>query len=126
MIPDLHISQEPKTLLIDLSPLFPVPKVIPPEAAQLPNESRRFWRDVTAAITARDFGRATKLKQAIEQRQREKAEQRRVTNAEWRPRFFAGAVTPIGRPDLTEEGRQALEGLEREDYRLEENKELGA
>ena len=118
--------QDPKSLLIDLEPLLPAPKIIPPEADQLPNESRRFWRDVTAAILGRDFGQATKLKQAIEQRQREKAEERRQTNTEWHPRFFAGAVTPAGRPDLTDDGRAALQGLETDRLHLDPNNELGA
>ena len=45
---------------------------------------------------------------------------------EWKPRFFREAVTQDGRPDLTEEGRKALEGLQREDYALVESEVTGA
>ena len=81
---------------------------------------------MTAAITSKEFSQATKLKQAIEQRQRDRVEARRATNTEWRPRFFTGAVTPVGRPDLTDDGRAALKGLEADDFHLEEKAELGA
>ncbi|KAL2059387.1 hypothetical protein ABVK25_000680 [Lepraria finkii] len=65
------------SLLIDLKPLFPLPKIIPPLEKQLPNESQRFWASVTAAIKGKQFNEATKLKQELEERQREKANQRK-------------------------------------------------
>ncbi|KAK0517232.1 hypothetical protein JMJ35_000387 [Cladonia borealis] len=118
-------SKDP-TLLLDLKPLFPSPKIIPPLASQLPNESLRFWAPVTTAIKSKRFAEATKLKQELEERQREKATQRKERNVEWKPRFFREAVTQDGRPDLTEEGRKALEGLQREDYALVESEVTGA
>jgi hypothetical protein len=99
---------------------------VPPEAQQLPNESRRFWRDVTQAILAREYGRATALKQQLEEAQRAKAAARARRGDEWRPRFFTGATTPVGRPELTAEGRAALEGLHAGDYRLQPAAETGA
>ena len=105
---------------------MPEPKIIPPESDQLPNESRRFWKDVTASILDKQYNQANTLKQEIEERQRRKAGIRKDEGREWKPRFFAGAVTPIGRPDLTEDGRKAIEGLQKDDFRLEENKETGA
>ncbi|MCJ1452751.1 hypothetical protein MMC28_003094 [Mycoblastus sanguinarius] len=113
-------------LLIDLKPLFPTPKIIPPLDQQLPNESRRFWAAVTTAIKSKQFTEATKLKQELEERQREKATERKEKNEEWRPRFFTNAVTTNGKPDLTDDGRKALEGLQAEDYGLRESEVTGA
>ena len=113
-------------ILVDLKPLFPVPKIIPPEVDQLPKESRRFWHDVTAAIHNRQYGVATKLKTELEERQREKVVMRRDQNAEWKPRFFTGSVTPVGKPELTEEGKLALKGLHEGNYRLQESLVTGA
>ncbi|CAF9911145.1 MAG: hypothetical protein GOMPHAMPRED_007322 [Gomphillus americanus] len=113
-------------LLIDLDPLIPEAKTIPPEADQLPNESKRFWKDVTQAIVSKQYETGNKLKQDIEKRQRDKAAERKEASREWRPRFFTGAVTPVGRPDLTDDGRRAIDGLGKGDYKLTENEEYGA
>ncbi|KAF7503353.1 hypothetical protein GJ744_003959 [Endocarpon pusillum] len=109
-----------KHLLVDLTPLVPVPKTVPPEEDQLSNESRRFWKDVTDAISNKQYGEATRVKQALEQQQRDKAEERKARNEEWKPRYFAGAVVPKGRPDLSKEGQAALKGLQEGKYRLED------
>jgi hypothetical protein len=108
-------------LLVDIVPLFPIPKMVPPEEDQLPNESRKFWSEVTAAIAAKQYGLATKLKHDLEERQREKAAIRKQMDQEWRPRFFTGTVAPSGKPDLTEEGRQVLKGLHEGNFKLEES-----
>lgn len=125
-----HISfdislQEP-VMLVDLHRLFPVPKIIPPESEQLPNESLRFWRDVTQAIVSRQYGAATKLKTELEERQRDKAAARKAQDEDWKPRFFTGSVTPVGKPELTEDGRMAMKGLEKGNYHLEESLVTGA
>jgi len=116
---------EPR-LLIDVAPLFPVAKIAPPEQYQLPNESRRFWSQVTTAILEKQYGQATKFKHEIEDRQRQKAAERKEKSEEWKPRFFTGAVTPLGKPHLTEEGKQVLKGLAEDDFYLEESKVMGA
>jgi hypothetical protein len=121
----LTASQE-KHQIIDLAPLFPEAKIVPPIEEQLPNESRRFWKDVTAAILNKQYSLATHLKTEIEERQRAKAAERKAKEADWQPRFFTGAVTPVGKPDLTPDGRAVLKGLHEDNYALEENKELGA
>jgi hypothetical protein len=113
-------------LLIDLSPLQVAPKVIPPTEKQLPNESLKFWSGVTEAINSRQFSRATTLKQELEERQREKAKQRQEQGVEWKPRFFTGSVTPLGKPDLTEEGVEVLKALQRGEWDLKENEVTGA
>ncbi|KZF21925.1 hypothetical protein L228DRAFT_211946, partial [Xylona heveae TC161] len=115
-----------KRLLIDISPLWPAPKIIPSTEDQLPNESRMFWAGVTDAIVNKEYSKATQLKQELEERQRQKAADRKAKNEEWQPRFFTGAVTPVGRPELTKDGEEALRGLHEGKYHLEPNAELGA
>jgi hypothetical protein len=112
--------------LIDLSPLFVAPKVLPPIETQLPNESLKFWSGVTEAITTKQFSRATTLKQELEERQREKARERESSGTTWQPRFFTGAVTPLGKPELTQDGREVLDGLHQGKFELKENQILGA
>ncbi|CAO2656273.1 Nn.00g050760.m01.CDS01 [Neocucurbitaria sp. VM-36] len=120
------IPEKERHLIIDLAPLNPVPKVVPPLEEQLPNESLKFWESVTNAIVGKQFSLATTLKTEIEEKQRAKAAERKAENREWQPRFFTGAVTPVGRPDLTEDGEEALKGLHSESYKLAENKEYAA
>ncbi|KAL8633642.1 hypothetical protein Q9189_000590 [Teloschistes chrysophthalmus] len=108
-------------LLIDLNPLWPTPKIIPPENQQLPTESRRFWHGVTEAILNKQYGQATKVKQELEERQREKATARKDNGVEFEPRFFTQALMSNGKPELNEEGRRALKGLQENNFHLEEN-----
>ncbi|KAI5205941.1 hypothetical protein AUEXF2481DRAFT_3121 [Aureobasidium subglaciale EXF-2481] len=115
-----------KTLLIDVNPLWPVQKIVPPAEQQLPNESRKFWNSVTEAILSKQYSKATTEKQELEERQRQKAADRKARNVEWSPRFFTGATTPAGFPELTEDGKKVLLGLQNGDYHLEESKETGA
>ena len=95
-------------------------------ANQLPNESRRFWSSVTEAILEKRYKAATDLKTELEERQREKAKEREANNIPWKPRFFTGAVTPLGRPELTSDGRAVLDGMIEDKFALEENKIYGA
>lgn len=118
-------SKEPQ-LLIDITPLFPASKIVPPEEDQLPNESRRFWSEVTAAILEKRYSQATKLKQDLEERQRKEAAARRERNEEWVPRFFTGVVTPPGKPELTEEGKKILRMMHEGNFKLEESRVTGA
>lgn len=111
---------------MDLGPLSIASKVVPPPAAQLPNESRKFWSEVTEAINSRQFSRATSLKQELEERQREKAKERADGGKEWQPRFFTAATTPLGRPDLTSDGKQVLQDMQVEKWALSENEVTGA
>lgn len=113
-------------MLMDVNPLFPIQKIVPPLEQQLPNESRKYWNPVTEAITTKQYSKATQEKTVIEERQREKAADRKARNIEWSPRFFTGATTPAGQPVLTEEGRRAVEGLNKRDYYLEPAAETAA
>jgi hypothetical protein len=111
---------------MDLTPLSVAPKVLPPTDKQLPNESLRFWSGVTDAITSKQFSRATALKQELEERQRVKAKEREEAGTVWQPRFFTGAVTPLGKPELTEEGKEVLKALQEERWELKESTITGA
>jgi len=126
----LYFSVGPKgdaqNLLIDLAPLSVAPKLLPPPTAQLPNESLRFWSSVTEAINSRQYSRATALKQELEERQREKAKEREESGIQWTPRFFVGATSPLGKPELTDEGREALKALQEDRWELSESKVVGA
>lgn len=113
-------------MLVDLKPLFPTAKIVPPEKDQLPNESRKFWAEVTQAILNGQFSQATKLKQELEERQRDKAAERESQNVDWKPRFFTEPLKPKGRPELTDEGRLALRGLQAGDFRLDVSTVMGA
>jgi len=113
-------------LLIDIMPLFPMAKILPPQDQQLSNESLKFWSEVTNSIVNKQFTQATKIKQDIEERQRQRAAERKAKNVEWKPRFFTGAVTPLGKPELTEEGQKVLQGIRSGEYTLEESKVQGA
>jgi oxysterol-binding protein-related protein 9/10/11 len=119
-------SEEDRILLVDVNPLRPIPKTCPPEEEQLPNESRRFWHDVTENITNKQFNAATNKKQELEERQRERAAERKALNKEWKPRFFTTVTESNGRPELTEEGKKAMQGLHDEQWHLEPPEEYGA
>ena len=75
---------------------------------------------------SRQFSRATTLKQELEERQRAKAKEREESGVEWKPRFFVGAVTPLGKPELTTEGKGVLKALQDGRWELSESEVLGA
>ncbi|KAH0845498.1 hypothetical protein AYO21_09595 [Fonsecaea monophora] len=108
-----------KQLLIDLQPLFPVPKSCPPPHEQLPHESRTFWAEVTTAINEKRYSDATRMKQDLEQAQRDKAAKRKDLNVEFKPRFFTSPTEPNGKPELTEYGKEVLAGLEKKEYGID-------
>ncbi|KAA8894482.1 hypothetical protein FN846DRAFT_912862 [Sphaerosporella brunnea] len=115
----LSTDSKEKHLLIDLEPLFPVQKTCPAPEDQLPNESRKMWQQVTEAIHAKDYTRATQLKHEIEEKQREMAAERTEKQIHWKPRFFDDMHERIGQPHLSEEGKKALQGLNTGSYKLE-------
>ena len=113
-------NKEKKEVLVDLQPLFAVPKIVPPLESQLPNESRKFWDPVTKAIINKQYSHATTLKRDIEEKQRVKANERKVSE-EWKSRFFTMQISSDGRPELTEEGKEAIRRLEEKKYELAES-----
>ncbi|KAL8293143.1 hypothetical protein RQP46_000837 [Phenoliferia psychrophenolica] len=63
-------------------------KVVAPEEDQSPNESRRLWSKVTAAIKAKDLDAATDAKTEIEDAQRDSTKEREESGEAFVPRFF--------------------------------------
>jgi len=120
------VPEKDRILLVDVFSMKPLPKIVPPDHKQLPNESRKFWNDVTENIHAKQFSAATSKKQELEERQREKAAERKAQQKEWKPRFFTSVTESNGRPELTEEGKEAMRGLHMEEWHLEEPEEYGA
>ena len=68
--------------LIDIATLHPVPKAVRPLEDQLPTESRKLWDPVTSRLLKKEYSEATKFKQAIEQKQREDAAERKIKGTE--------------------------------------------
>jgi len=121
-------AEDQQIVLLDITPLSVVPKIIPPPENQLPNESRRLWFGVTEAIKLKQFGRATTLKQELEEAQRVKARLREEKGEVWKPRFFVEPLTGEvrGRPDLTDEAKEVLNKLGAGNWELKESQVLGA
>ncbi len=114
-----------KILMIDLNPLEQVPKICPPLEKQLPNESRRFWADVTTAIKNKQFSTATARKQELEETQRARAAQRKGDYKEWMPIYFSTVTEDDGKPHLNNMGKAAMAGMHKNQWDLEIPEEYG-
>lgn len=84
---DVRVGSSPDdskdwNVLLDLNHLNVVPKTVRPLERQLPDESRKLWEKVTNKLVGKEFGEANKYKQAIEQRQREEAAERKKKGVE--------------------------------------------
>jgi len=105
---DLTTIDDEWATLIDISALHAIPKSVRPLEKQLPTESRKLWQEVTSRLLKKDYGEATRLKQAIEQKQRDDAAERKRNSVEFIPKYFEKAIDN-GIPQLTEEGRRIVE-----------------
>ncbi|KAF8734919.1 Oxysterol-binding protein, partial [Rhizoctonia solani] len=94
--------------LVDLSNLAVLPKHVRPVEEQLPNESHRLWEHVTKNLLSKNYSEATRVKQNIEQQQRDDAASRKARNEEFVPVYFEQDISN-GQPVLTAEGRKAVE-----------------
>jgi len=79
---DLPHSDTEYATLVDLTTLQVIPKIVRPLEKQLPNESRKLWRNVTENLVNKEYSEATKEKHAIEQRQRDEAAERKRKGVE--------------------------------------------
>jgi len=61
------------------------------EAKQQPNESRKLWTEVTAALRAKDMDKATSSKAGIEEAQRQAKQDRADKGQRFEGKYFAGA-----------------------------------
>ncbi|CAE6442117.1 unnamed protein product [Rhizoctonia solani] len=94
--------------LVDLAALAVLPKQVRPVEEQLPNESHRLWEHVTKNLLSKNYNEATRVKQNIEQKQRDDAAARKAKNEEFVPVYFEPDISN-GQPVLTAEGRKAIE-----------------
>ncbi|CAE6482154.1 unnamed protein product [Rhizoctonia solani] len=94
--------------LVDLSNLAVLPKHVRPVEEQLPNESHRLWEHVTKNLLSKNYSEATRVKQNIEQQQRDDTASRKARNEEFVPVYFEQDISN-GQPVLTAEGRKAVE-----------------
>lgn len=60
-----------------------MPKTVRDIPDQLPNESRRLWEGVTTHLLSKEYGEATRIKQVIEQEQRDLAAARKKKGEVW-------------------------------------------
>lgn len=90
-----------------------VPKQVRPLEGQLPDESRKLWEGVTSNLLKKEFSEATRIKQAIEQKQRDIAAERKRTNQPFVPVYFDADISS-GAPILTSEGRKVMDEMIRE------------
>ena len=90
-----------------------VPKQVRPIEVQLPNESRRLWDGVTTNLLKKEFSEATRIKQTIEQKQRDLAAERKRANQPFVPVYFDADISS-GIPSLTAEGRKVVDEMSQE------------
>ncbi|KAG7141341.1 Oxysterol-binding protein-like protein 1 like [Verticillium longisporum] len=111
---------EARFTIIDLLPLNVAPKVVPPADKQQEYESLSLWGGVTEAIHAKQFGKATQVKQELEERQREKAREREAAGTTWQPVFFQQVTGNGGQPVLTEKGREVLKRAQQAEWNIDD------
>nr|CAI5867801.1 unnamed protein product [Callosobruchus analis] len=71
---------------IDVNNLSVIKKQVRPIREQDENESRRLWKEVTAGLRFNEIDKATNAKQALEQKQRDEAKDRKDRGQEWNTR----------------------------------------
>lgn len=69
---------------VDVNALNIIKKQVKPISEQAENESRRLWKEVTAGLKFNEIDKATNAKQALEQRQRDEAKERKEKGEEWK------------------------------------------
>ncbi|XP_022119578.2 oxysterol-binding protein-related protein 9 [Pieris rapae] len=76
-------------VVFDVSTMKTCRKRVAPISRQLPHESRRVWRYVTAALRAADTDAATAAKRLLEQTQRDAAKKRSDSDEAWVTQLFS-------------------------------------
>lgn len=77
------LKQEKPEEFVNVNRLAIIKKIIRPISEQEENESRKLWKEVTRALKFNDIDKATNAKFQLEQKQREEARERKLTNTEW-------------------------------------------
>ncbi|CAH2019366.1 unnamed protein product [Acanthoscelides obtectus] len=73
---------------IDVNNLSVIKKQVRPIREQEDNESRRLWKEVTAGLKFNEIDKGDNAKQALEQKQRDEAKERKDRGHEWNTRLF--------------------------------------
>lgn len=73
-------------LFIDVNALNIIKKQVRPISLQDENESRKLWKEVTAGLRFNEIDKATNAKQALEQKQRDEAKERKESGKDWQTR----------------------------------------
>lgn len=107
---------EARFTIIELAPLHVAPKITPPREKQKEYESLNLWGGVTDAINAKQYSKATQVKQELEERQREKARERERTGEAFKPVFFQQVTGNGGQPELTDKGREVQSRSQRGEW----------
>ncbi|XP_076260251.1 oxysterol-binding protein-related protein 9 isoform X2 [Rhynchophorus ferrugineus] len=82
------VDKTESELFIDVNALSLITKRVRPISQQGDNESRRMWKEVTAGLKFNEIDKATNAKQALEQKQRDEAKERKETGKEWQTKLF--------------------------------------
>ncbi|CAG8458038.1 6815_t:CDS:2 [Diversispora eburnea] len=96
-----RLDTDETKLLIDMEKLVTIPKIVRPIIKQGPLESRNIWKPVSMALFQRDYTTATMEKIVIEEKQRQKAMERKARNEEYDAMYFKLPVID-GKPILKE------------------------
>ncbi|RUS19829.1 putative oxysterol-binding protein [Endogone sp. FLAS-F59071] len=105
-----YMDTKKESVLVDMNMIECIPKTVAPIEHQGEFESRKVWQSVTMAIHAKDYSRATKSKIAIEERQRQRAAERKTRGEDFEPVFFKVPVKN-GKPELKVTGVEKVKGL---------------
>lgn len=73
-------------MFIDVNALNTIKKQVRPISLQDENESRKLWKEVTAGLRFNEIDKATNAKQALEQKQRDEAKERKESGKDWQTR----------------------------------------
>ncbi|CAH1127420.1 unnamed protein product [Ceutorhynchus assimilis] len=78
-------------LFINVNEMAITKKQVRPISLQEDNESRKLWKEVTAGLRFNEIDKATNAKQALEQKQRDEAKDRKESGKEWQTKLFRKA-----------------------------------
>lgn len=76
-------------MFVNTKEMQPIRKQVKPIAEQEEFESRRLWKEVTAALKDQNVSAATANKSLIEQRQRELVKERAEKGVKWQNRVMS-------------------------------------
>ncbi|RHZ83050.1 hypothetical protein Glove_99g130 [Diversispora epigaea] len=103
-----RLDTDETKLLIDVEKLRTIPKIVRPIIKQGPLESRNIWKPVSMALFQKDYTTATLEKIEIEEKQRQRAMERKARKEDYDAMYFKLPVID-GKPVLKEASFKVLE-----------------